>query len=170
VDVNEDEIRKDRIVLISGMVLFLVGFSPWWLLYELNLRLGLDITVACGFGFAGLVGFFIMIPSAVFYLEHVFWSKKRTVEGVAEAYGFYGTLSSVLAALITLAEMLASIWTAFSVLMIIATLSFLGLFMGIHGIRLKWNLWVTSAMFLGIEVIVVQILYVFFGMPTLGFI
>ncbi len=170
IDVNEEQIKRDRITLVIGIVLFLVGFSPWWLLFPLNLHLRLGLTVACGFGFAGLVGFFVMIPGAVYSMEHVFWSKKRTVEGVAEAYGFYGTLASALAALILLGEILLSIWWVFSVLMIVAVLSFLGLFMGIHGIRLKWNLWVTSALLLSTEVIVVQILYIFFGVPTLGFV
>lgn len=170
VDVNEEQFKRDRITLVSGIVLFLVGFSPWWLLVPLNLHLRLGLTVACGFGIAGIVGFFVMIPGAIYSMEHVFWSKKRTVEGVAEAYGFYGTLASVLAALALLGEMLLSVSSVFSVLMIVAVLTFLGLFMGIHGIRLKWNLWVTSALLISTEVIVVQILYVFFGVPTLGFV
>ncbi len=170
VDVNEEQIAKDRITLVIGIVLFLVGLSPGWLLVPLNLHIWLGLTVGCGFGIAGIVGFFVMILGAIYSMEHVFWSKKRTVEGVAEAYGFYGTLASVLAALALLGEMLLSVSSVFSVLMIVAVLTFLGLFMGIHGIRFKWNLWVTSALLISTEVIVVQILYVFFGVPTLGFV
>lgn len=166
-DVSNDQITRDRILLISGVILFLVGFSPWWLLVPLDLPRWFDWTVACGFQIAGLIGFFVMILGVVYSMEHILLARKRTAEGVAEAYGFYGTLASVFAAIALLGEMLLGLEFVFSVLMLIAVLSFLGLFLGIHGLRIKWNPWILTALVLSTEVIAVQILYVLFGGHTL---
>lgn len=166
---SDEQIKRDRILLITGIVMFLIGSSPWWLLHPLGLTLHwrLGLIGVCGFGIVGIFGFFIMILGAVFYMERPLLPKEETDEGVARAYGFYGTLLSVLAALVLLVEMLLGLWFITAILMLIGVLSFLGLFMGLHGSRIEWNPWILAALILSTEVIVIQILYAYLGVPTL---
>lgn len=157
----DDQARRDLFLLVLGVELLVIGTAPWWLLGPLGVSFQW-FGYLFGFMTVGLVGFFAMILGVVFSMEHALLVRERTSRGVAEAYGFCGTLVSVLGAFIEIAEMLLGLGICL-VLFLVTVLSFLGLFMGLQGLRIKWNPWVLSALVLSIDVILVQFLYMLFG-------